>query len=91
MQSPSCTVFIVDDDELVRNSLARLVGSTGWIASPCSSAEEFLDKAVEVDTGHMGFALYRPALSQVVREIRHFLTEVEGVPPKMGTLPAVPR
>jgi pimeloyl-ACP methyl ester carboxylesterase len=50
-----------------------------------------VDKAVEVDTGHMGFALYRPALSQVVREIRHFLTEVEGVPPVMGTLPAIPR
>lgn len=62
MQSPSCTVFIVDDDELVRNSLARLVGSTGWIASPCSSAEEFLDKAVEVDTGCVLMDLRMPGM-----------------------------
>jgi hypothetical protein len=34
----------------------------------------------------MGFAVYRPALSQVVREIRDFLTEVEGKAPKMGKL-----
>ena len=40
-----------------------------------------VDKAVEVDTRHMGFAVYRPALSRVVTEIRGFLTEVEGRPP----------
>ena len=44
-----------------------------------------VDKAVEIETHHMGFAVYRPALSQVVREIRLFLTEVEGRPPAMGT------
>ena len=44
------------------------------------------DKAVEIDTHHMGFAVYRPALSRVVAEIRQFLTEVEGRPPVMGTL-----
>ena len=44
------------------------------------------DKAVEIDTHHMGFAVYRPALSRVVAEIRQFLTEVEGRPPIMGTL-----
>ena len=40
-----------------------------------------VDKAVEIDTHHMGFAAYRPALSRVVAEIRTFLTEVEGRPP----------
>ena len=45
-----------------------------------------VDKSVEVDTHHMGFAVYRPALSQVVREVRTFLTEVEGGAPVMGTL-----
>ena len=40
-----------------------------------------VDKAVEVDTRHTGFAVDRPALSQVVREIGRFLTEVEGTPP----------
>lgn len=43
-----------------------------------------VDKAVEIDTHHMGFAVYRPALSKVVSEIRKFLTEVEGAPPKLG-------
>ena len=45
-----------------------------------------VDKSVEIDTHHMGFAVYRPALSQVVREIREFLTEVEGKAPKMGSV-----
>ena len=45
-----------------------------------------VDKSVEVDTHHMGFAVYRPALSQVVREVRTFLTEVEGRAPAMGTV-----
>jgi predicted alpha/beta hydrolase family esterase len=44
-----------------------------------------VDKAVEIDTHHMGFAVWRPALSAVVREIRIFLTEKEGREPQMGT------
>ena len=43
-----------------------------------------VDKAVEIDTHHMGFAVYRPALSRVVSEIRLFLTEMEGREPVMG-------
>ena len=43
-----------------------------------------VDKAVEIDTRHSGFAVHRPALSRVVAEIRHFLTEAEGRPPVMG-------
>jgi len=49
---------------------------------------EEVDKAVEIDTRHMGFAVYRPALSKVVHEIREFLTQVEGTPPMMGRLTA---
>ena len=41
------------------------------------------DKAVEIDTYHTGFAVYRPVLSQVVSEIRTFLAEVEGRPPAL--------
>ena len=37
-----------------------------------------IDKSVEIDTHHMGFALDRPALSRVVAEIGTFLKEVEG-------------
>jgi alpha/beta hydrolase fold len=41
------------------------------------------DKAVEIDTYHTGFAIYRPVLSQIVAEIRTFLTEAEGHPPEL--------
>jgi hypothetical protein len=47
-----------------------------------------VDKSVEIDTHHMGFAVYRPALSEVVRQIRLFLTEVEGKAPVMGEVAA---
>jgi hypothetical protein len=47
-----------------------------------------VDKSVEIQTLHMGFAVYRPALSWIVREIRIFLTEVEGKAPVMGTMAA---
>jgi hypothetical protein len=41
------------------------------------------DKAVEIDTYHTGFAVHRPVLSQVVNEIRIFLSEAEGRPPAL--------
>jgi len=47
-----------------------------------------VDKAVEIDTHHMGFAVYRPALSRIVAEIRTFLTEAEGRPPLLRPLAA---
>lgn len=37
-----------------------------------------VDKAVELGTRHTGFAIDRPAMSRIVREIRLFLEEVEG-------------
>lgn len=37
-----------------------------------------VDKAVEIDTHHMGFAVWRPALSRVVAEVRAFLDEIEA-------------
>ncbi len=37
-----------------------------------------IDKSVEIDTHHMGFAVDRPALGRVVAEIATFLSEVEG-------------
>ena len=48
------------------------------------------DKAVEVDSYHTGFAMHRPVLSQVVAEIRVFLTEVEGRPPEPHPVAAAP-
>ncbi len=52
-------------------------------ASAARGLAHEVDKAVEIDTHHMGFAVYRPALSRVVAEIRTFLTEVEGKPPEL--------
>jgi predicted esterase YcpF (UPF0227 family) len=40
-----------------------------------------VDKSVEIDTHHMGFALWRPALSRIVAEVAIFLTRIEGKPP----------
>jgi predicted esterase YcpF (UPF0227 family) len=41
------------------------------------------DKAVEINAYHGGFAVHRPVLSQVVNEIRTFLTEAEGRAPEL--------
>jgi FixJ family two-component response regulator len=35
-------VYIVDDDQLLRNALKGLLGDEGFIVVTCSSAEEFL-------------------------------------------------
>jgi pimeloyl-ACP methyl ester carboxylesterase len=48
------------------------------------------DKAVEIDSYHTGFAMHRPVLSQVVAEIRTFLTEAEGRPPVLHPMTAAP-
>ena len=40
-----------------------------------------VDRAIEVDTHHMGVALWRPALSRIVSEVERFLGDVEGRPP----------
>jgi pimeloyl-ACP methyl ester carboxylesterase len=37
-----------------------------------------IDRSVEIDAGHVGVVLWRPALVRVVREIEAFLTDVEG-------------
>ena len=42
-----------------------------------------VDKAVGIDTYHVGFAVHRPVLSRVVAEIATFLTEMEGHPPEL--------
>lgn len=47
-----------------------------------------VDRAVEVDTHHVGVVLWRPAVSRVVAEIESFLTDVEGRPP--GLQPRTP-
>jgi pimeloyl-ACP methyl ester carboxylesterase len=48
-----------------------------------------VDKAVEVQSRHMGFAIYRPVLSRVVAEVGRFLTDVEGHPPVIAPVAPV--
>jgi two-component system response regulator FixJ len=43
MKEPSPIVFVVDDDEAVRNSLGLLLKSVGLAASALPTAQEFLD------------------------------------------------
>jgi pimeloyl-ACP methyl ester carboxylesterase len=40
-----------------------------------------IDRAVEIDTYHVGAVLWRPALVRIVQEIERFLGEAEGDPP----------
>lgn len=42
MNSPDCMVFLVDDDPLVRESVADLLGSAGWAVRAYASAGEFI-------------------------------------------------
>ena len=76
--------FPVNNDKPPVPTLA-LWGRRDGIVAPSAArglATE-VDKAVEIDTNHMGFAVYRPALSRVVAEIGIFLTEMEGNPPEL--------
>jgi FixJ family two-component response regulator len=43
MDCTPATVYIVDDDDLVRRALERLVGASGYRVNTFASAEEFLD------------------------------------------------
>ena len=70
-------------------TLAIWSGKDGIVAPAAARglAHE-VDKSVEIPTLHMGFAVYRPALSWITHEIRLFLTEVEGQAPAMGRVAA---
>src|SRR5512133_881130 len=43
--------------------------------------EHEIDRAVEIDTYHVGAVLWRPALVRIASEIETFLTGAEGAPP----------
>ena len=49
----------------------------------CGKGEIHCDRAVEIDTQHMGFAVWRPALSRIARNINRFVAEAEGQSPTM--------
>jgi pimeloyl-ACP methyl ester carboxylesterase len=49
--------------------------------SAARGREHEVDRAVEIDTYHVGAVLWRPALSMIAGEIEAFLAKVEGRPP----------
>ncbi len=42
MSAPECIVFVIDDDPLVRESVADLLNSVGFTVQPFGSATEFV-------------------------------------------------
>jgi len=50
MPAEAC-VYIVDDDEAVRDSLSALLESNGYTTSVFSSAQQFLDVAATLRPG----------------------------------------
>jgi len=63
MQQPVPTVYIVDDDEGVRNSLRFLLKSVGLANCALSSAREFLDNYVTDHPGCLVLDVRMPGMS----------------------------
>ncbi|PKU24585.1 response regulator transcription factor [Telmatospirillum siberiense] len=57
------TVFIVDDDEAVRDGLGELLRAEGIAARPFDSAEDFLAAKVERDAGCLIVDIHMPGLT----------------------------
>lgn len=55
--------------------------------SAARGQEDEVDHAIEIDTHHMGFALLRPALSEMTHHIRAFVETHEGACPITGKGP----
>jgi pimeloyl-ACP methyl ester carboxylesterase len=54
----------------------------GIVAPSAARGQEHeIDRAVEIDTYHVGAVLWRPALTRIVVEVGRFLTAMEGRPP----------
>jgi FixJ family two-component response regulator len=63
MQQQAATVFIVDDDEAVRNSLRFLLKSVGLATRTLSSAREFLDSYRQSQPGCLVLDVRMPGMS----------------------------
>src|ERR1700720_3212848 len=63
MPERSAVVFIVDDDEAMRNSLRLLLESAGLAVSAVSSAREFLDTYTPEQPGCVVLDVRMPGMS----------------------------
>jgi two-component system, LuxR family, response regulator FixJ len=65
MQPPAPTVFVVDDDEGVRNSLRLLLKSVGIASRTMGSAKEFLDSYKPNQPGCLVLDVRMPSMSGI--------------------------
>ena len=63
MQEPTPTVFVVDDDNAVRNSLRLLLKSVGLASQPLGSAAEFLETYRTSQPGCLVLDVRMPGMS----------------------------
>ena len=49
--------------------------------SAARGRDDEIDRAVEIDTNHVGAVLWRPALTRIAAEVEAFLTKIEGRSP----------
>ena len=63
MAADGVTVFVVDDDLLVREGLSRLLRSHGWQVSTYASAEEFLGRSPERAIGCVLLDIHMPGMA----------------------------
>ena len=63
LQAQAPTVFVVDDDEGVRNSLRFLLKSVGLAAKPIASASEFLETYKPTQPGCLVLDVRMPGMS----------------------------
>lgn len=63
-QEPArATVFIVDDDAAVRDSLQRMLGTTTWNVETYSSGQEFLDRHDRLKVGCLVLDVRMPGMT----------------------------
>jgi two-component system response regulator FixJ len=72
-------VYVVDDDESVRNGLARLLRATGYAVETYASAEEYLSQAGENELGAIILDLSMPEVDGIELQ-RRLLERGDGKP-----------
>jgi two-component system response regulator FixJ len=71
------TVFIIDDDEQVRRSLARLVRSAGWSVEAHASAHEFLERLPYDGVGCILLDMQMPGMNGTALQERMLAADVQ--------------
>ncbi|HTP99424.1 MAG TPA: response regulator [Casimicrobiaceae bacterium] len=67
------TIFVVDDDEAVRDSLAMMLRAAGRAVETFTTAQEFIDRRGDARTGCVVLDVRMPGMSGI--ELQEWLTE----------------